>query len=185
MFCGMGVCQECVMTIDGTPARACMTFVRDGMTVRAASRRGAARRAARHHARAGRRWRPSCSCSAAGRPASPPPPPPPRRASEVVLVDERAKLGGQFYKQPSEGARLDESALDRQYRDGRQPDRPCRAGGRRPARRRPGLGRRRARPSCSPSATARPTPSARGGSCWPRGRTSAACRCRDGRFPGS
>src|SRR5215831_17088773 len=33
IFCGMGVCQECVMTIDGAPGRACMTFVRDGMSI--------------------------------------------------------------------------------------------------------------------------------------------------------
>lgn len=33
-LCGMGVCFECVMTIDGVyNTRACMTEVRDGMTV--------------------------------------------------------------------------------------------------------------------------------------------------------
>jgi sarcosine oxidase subunit alpha len=33
-FCGMGVCQECRVTIDGTPdRRACMTEVREGMEV--------------------------------------------------------------------------------------------------------------------------------------------------------
>jgi D-hydroxyproline dehydrogenase subunit gamma len=33
-FCGMGVCQECRVTIDGMPdRRACMTEVRDGMEV--------------------------------------------------------------------------------------------------------------------------------------------------------
>ena len=35
VFCGMGICQECVMTVDGARARTCMTFVRDGMTVAA------------------------------------------------------------------------------------------------------------------------------------------------------
>ena len=25
LFCGMGICQECVMTIDGERLRACMT----------------------------------------------------------------------------------------------------------------------------------------------------------------
>jgi thioredoxin reductase len=40
--------------------------------------------------------------------------------AEVVLVDERAKLGGQFYKQPPEASVADEAALDRQYRDGRR-----------------------------------------------------------------
>jgi len=33
-FCGMGVCQECRVTVDGMPdRRACMTEVRDGMEV--------------------------------------------------------------------------------------------------------------------------------------------------------
>lgn len=33
-FCGMGVCQECRVTVDGLPdRRACMTEVRTGMEV--------------------------------------------------------------------------------------------------------------------------------------------------------
>jgi sarcosine oxidase subunit alpha len=33
-FCGMGVCQECRVTVDGRPdQRACMTEVRAGMEV--------------------------------------------------------------------------------------------------------------------------------------------------------
>ena len=36
LFCGMGVCFECLVTVDGRPAqRACMTRVRDGMAVAA------------------------------------------------------------------------------------------------------------------------------------------------------
>jgi predicted molibdopterin-dependent oxidoreductase YjgC len=34
VFCGMGICYDCVMTVDGVPnTRACMTPVRDGMRV--------------------------------------------------------------------------------------------------------------------------------------------------------
>ena len=34
LFCGMGVCFECLVLVDGVPnTRACMTWVRDGMTV--------------------------------------------------------------------------------------------------------------------------------------------------------
>src|SRR5689334_8817121 len=33
VFCGMRVCQECVMRLDGERLRACMTLARDGMTV--------------------------------------------------------------------------------------------------------------------------------------------------------
>jgi sarcosine oxidase subunit alpha len=33
-FCGMGVCQECRVTVDGLPdQRACMLAVRDGMEI--------------------------------------------------------------------------------------------------------------------------------------------------------
>jgi predicted molibdopterin-dependent oxidoreductase YjgC len=34
MFCGIGVCFDCLLTIDGSPAqRACLVPVRDGMTL--------------------------------------------------------------------------------------------------------------------------------------------------------
>jgi predicted molibdopterin-dependent oxidoreductase YjgC len=33
-YCGMGVCFDCVMVVDGVPqTRTCVTFVREGMTV--------------------------------------------------------------------------------------------------------------------------------------------------------
>src|SRR5262245_48234130 len=33
-FCGMGVCQDCLVTVDGMPnVRACMAPVRDGLLV--------------------------------------------------------------------------------------------------------------------------------------------------------
>lgn len=39
-FCGMGICFECTMTIDGVPnTRACMTEVHEGMTVETNGRR--------------------------------------------------------------------------------------------------------------------------------------------------
>ena len=34
IFCGMGVCWDCLVVVDGVPnTRACMTWVRDGMQV--------------------------------------------------------------------------------------------------------------------------------------------------------
>jgi predicted molibdopterin-dependent oxidoreductase YjgC len=33
MYCGIGLCFECVMSIDGQRVRACQTPVRDGMLV--------------------------------------------------------------------------------------------------------------------------------------------------------
>jgi predicted molibdopterin-dependent oxidoreductase YjgC len=32
-FCHMGTCQECLVQVDGVAVQACMTLVRDGMTV--------------------------------------------------------------------------------------------------------------------------------------------------------
>ena len=35
IFCGMGVCWDCLMVVDGVPnTRACMTWVREGLDVR-------------------------------------------------------------------------------------------------------------------------------------------------------
>jgi predicted molibdopterin-dependent oxidoreductase YjgC len=35
VFCGMGVCHDCLVVVDGVPnTRACVTWVRDGMDVR-------------------------------------------------------------------------------------------------------------------------------------------------------
>ena len=35
VFCGMGVCFDCLVVVDGIPnVRACVTWVRDGMEVR-------------------------------------------------------------------------------------------------------------------------------------------------------
>jgi D-hydroxyproline dehydrogenase subunit gamma len=35
IFCGMGVCFDCLMIVDGVPnTRACMTWVREGLDVR-------------------------------------------------------------------------------------------------------------------------------------------------------
>jgi hypothetical protein len=35
VYCGMGVCFDCLVVVDGVPnTRACMTWVRDGMAIR-------------------------------------------------------------------------------------------------------------------------------------------------------
>ncbi|MDW6023217.1 (2Fe-2S)-binding protein [Mesorhizobium sp. BAC0120] len=33
LYCGMGVCFECLVMVDGRPERACITPVREGMAV--------------------------------------------------------------------------------------------------------------------------------------------------------
>jgi predicted molibdopterin-dependent oxidoreductase YjgC len=39
VYCGMGVCYECLVTVNGTPnTRACQTFVTDQMVIETADR---------------------------------------------------------------------------------------------------------------------------------------------------
>jgi predicted molibdopterin-dependent oxidoreductase YjgC len=41
MFCGMGVCYDCLVTIDGQPnVRACVTPVQPGMVIQTGERSG-------------------------------------------------------------------------------------------------------------------------------------------------
>jgi len=118
VFCGMGVCQDCVLDIDGRPnQRACMTPVRAGMIVTTA------------------RPRPEPSVVQpdpemialapdvlviGGGPAGLAAAAVSAEAGlDVVLIDERSKLGGQFYKQPADGFRIDDRQIDQQFRNGR------------------------------------------------------------------
>ena len=109
VFCGMGVCQDCLVTVDGVPnRRACMTPAADGLAVItqeplpaiAAVGEAASRPAARviepevlvvGGGAAGL----SAAIAAA------------RAGAEVVVLDERHVAGGQYYKQPAAGVPLD------------------------------------------------------------------------------
>lgn len=115
-FCGMGVCFDCLVTIDGRPSqRACLTKIRAGMDVRSAP--VAAPPAVEPTAATE-----EIACDVlvvgagpAGLSAA--------RAlalagADVIVADERLHPGGQFYKPlaPSQSAEI--SVLDRQFRDG-------------------------------------------------------------------
>lgn len=119
VFCGMGVCGECLVVVDGQPGqRACMTPARAGMSV---SRQPALPQLSRRARPAEAPAKLTGAAVAAGAAAV---------SSEhvrkcdvlvigggpgglsaaavaaeagldVVLVDERAKLGGQYFKQPA------------------------------------------------------------------------------------
>lgn len=124
-FCGMGICFECVVEIDGLPGqRACSTKVRDGMTVRrqphladvtgrlAQQRLGPDRQTVET---------PDVLVIGAG-PAGLEAALAARTCgADVLLVDERAVAGGQFYKQalPSAGHPAP-AALDGQMEEGRR-----------------------------------------------------------------
>ncbi|WP_170134911.1 FAD-dependent oxidoreductase [Acuticoccus kandeliae] len=111
LFCGMGVCQECVVTLDGTPnRRACMTKVTgpheitrqriiDPMAAEAAVPvvdHGAVEGIAPEVLVIGGG---AAGLSAAAAAAE--------VGAEVVLIDDRPMPGGQFYKQPAPPFRHD------------------------------------------------------------------------------
>jgi glycine/D-amino acid oxidase-like deaminating enzyme/bacterioferritin-associated ferredoxin len=115
-FCGMGVCFDCLVTIDGRSSqRACLTKVAAGMDVRSAPE------------------------------ATAPPPPPPAAAQEiacdvlvvgagpaglsaartlalagadVIVADERLLPGGQYFKPLALSHAAEPASLDHQFRDG-------------------------------------------------------------------
>ncbi len=109
VFCGIGVCQDCLVTVDGTPnRRACMTGAVDGMAVETQSAFPGLRPDAEvPDTPRARVLTPDVlvigggagglSATIAAR----------RAGAEVVTLDERAVPGGQYYKQSAEGGLLD------------------------------------------------------------------------------
>lgn len=100
VHCGMGICGECAVVIDGRVRRACMTAAAAGMDIVPAPARAAAAAVASVATLA------DIDCDvlvigagpaglAAARMAA-------RAGVRVVNVDERAKAGGQYYKQPGD-----------------------------------------------------------------------------------
>ena len=114
MFCGMGVCQECLVEVDGRPnQRACMTKVVSGMSVCTQSARPALAAQPQQNLQplvetpdilvVGGGAGGLAAASAAA-----------RSGVDVLLLDERATPGGQYYKQAAAGI----AALDRQQAEG-------------------------------------------------------------------
>ncbi|HKF60721.1 MAG TPA: FAD-dependent oxidoreductase [Dongiaceae bacterium] len=122
IFCGMGVCQECLVEIDGRAnQRACMTKLERPVAVRC-----------QRHLAAAAAESPAGSSDAveilapdilvlgggagglnAATAAS-------RAGAKVLLIDERPEPGGQFYKQPLPiPALAEEAASDPQFAGGR------------------------------------------------------------------
>lgn len=116
VFCGMGVCQECVMLVDGRPARACMTAVRPGAQVRRLPADPLA--AASHAALPSVVLDPELLVVGAGPAGLAAAAAAAEAGVEVVVIDERAKPGGQYFKQPTAEV-VEERLLDNQYREGR------------------------------------------------------------------
>lgn len=132
-FCGMGVCGECQVQVDGVSRRACMEPARADLDVRTAPALapcdtvGASATQSPHL-----RW-PELSPDVVIVGAGPAGLSAARVAAasglHVLVVDERGKAGGQFFKQPGAGFIVDESAIDAQFAEGRQLYRSARAAG--------------------------------------------------------
>ncbi len=120
-FCGMGVCQECLVAIDGVPGnRACMTSVQAGMTVQRQGFPGQLPKTTIGAPPLGYDDLPvetadllvvgggAGGLTAATHAA--------RAGLSVILLDERTTPGGQYYKQTA--PRLPEPSLDPQQQEG-------------------------------------------------------------------
>ena len=125
LFCGMGICHECLVTIDGVPGyRACMTPARNGMRIN----RQPARVALRASVQPDPDEFPTATATVempqvlvvGGGPAG-------LNAAitaadagaGVVLLDERGNAGGQYFKQPA-APPVPSLERDRQVADGRR-----------------------------------------------------------------
>ncbi len=109
MFCGMGVCQDCLVTIDGVPnRRACMTKTEAGQRVEtqdafpkldagAALPKPAAARIVSPEVLVVGGGAAGLSAAITARHAG----------AEVLVIDERRVGGGQYFKQTATGAPLD------------------------------------------------------------------------------
>jgi len=116
VWCGMGVCGECSVLVDGAPRRACMTAAAPGQLVEPLPARVVAQlqpiQTLSHH---------DCDLLVVGAgPAGLAATLAARAAGlSVILADERTRPGGQYFKQPGEGLNIDATAIDRQFAAGR------------------------------------------------------------------
>lgn len=124
MFCGMGVCQECLVEIDGKPnQRACMTKIDGPMTIRSEAHARplpepcatAGDRKAEPEAR--RTEEPEILIIGAGPGGLAAAIAARNTGAEVVVLDERSQPGGQYFKQP-DIAGNGIPAPDAQHREG-------------------------------------------------------------------
>lgn len=121
VFCGMGVCGDCQVLVGDRMRRACLEPARENIAVL----RGPAQAPAHCSATANKsgKWRErrpdvlivgagpaglSAAKIAAG------------AGLDVVVVDERLKTGGQYFKQPSDGFDVDFDKVDARYSQGHE-----------------------------------------------------------------
>jgi len=119
VFCGMGACHECAVVIDGDPGRlACMVATGPGMDI-GIQPAAPDVPAPKSDFRETRQLSPAVLVVGGGPAGLTAASVLAEAGVEVVVADERSKLGGQFYKQPGSDRDIDEERLDDQYRAGR------------------------------------------------------------------
>ena len=118
MFCGMGVCQDCLVEVDGKPEqRACMTKVDRPMSVRRAVHGRALVPAEAHSSAEVVTERPELLVIGAGPGGLSAAIAARQAGAQVVVVDERSQAGGQYFKQIGVEASAG-LAADQQHREG-------------------------------------------------------------------
>ena len=122
LFCGMGVCQECRVRIDGrTGVRACMTPARDGMRITRMSERAEPGDCAGEGISTDLPEAPDILVIGGGPGGLMAASVAAEAGANVVVVDERPAPGGQFFKQPAAATELPPSlAGDAQFERGRE-----------------------------------------------------------------
>lgn len=120
LFCGMGVCGECSVLVDGVQRRACLEYARAGAEIspmqplapaRAGGedpplqKRPAIRTPDILFVGAGPAGLAGAHLAASA-------------GLDVLVVDERSQGGGQYFKQPGSGFRIDSHRIDSQFAEG-------------------------------------------------------------------
>ena len=120
-FCGMGVCGECQVQVNGVSRRACMEPAQPDLDVRTAPALAEAGPMDPTTRTYQENWPelspdiliigagPAGLCAARVAAAT---------GLKVLVIDERSKAGGQFFKQPGAGFLVEESAVDAQFAEG-------------------------------------------------------------------
>lgn len=107
LFCGMGVCQECLVEVDGLGnQRACMTRLDGSCTVQRQVHRAAVTDPPAPRDPRTEVLTPDILVVGGGAGGLNAATAAARLGAEVLLVDERSQPGGQFYKQPVEAQSL-------------------------------------------------------------------------------